>query len=388
MPLLFLKDDITKLKVDAIVNAANKSLLGGGGVDGAIHLAAGPELFDECLSLNGCETGEAKITKGYKLPAKYVIHTVGPIWDGGNSGESELLRNCYLNSLKLAKENDIKSVAFPMISTGAYGYPFDEAMSIAVKTISEYIADNDDMTVYIVIYPGLFRRSSRIYMNSAPMSDLDEYISRSKREERARKRDRLFHNLNSGEAVKQLRQEFSKSAYEEDEDEIESSKIPEFDTPDRVDVEDEPQIFYASYCPPESTPPVVAAAPAPAVSIKNLDDIVLDEGPKEMLVRLIDERKIKTKDLCIKANIDKKVISKIRNDENYHPSKPMLLAFCIGLELDMKETSELLLKAGFILSNSSLFDIVVKYFIENRIYDIYELNIELFNRDQRLLGSA
>ena len=320
MPLFIIQGDITRSDCDAIVNAANNSLLGGGGVDGAIHRAAGPELLNECRTLHGCDTGEAKITGAYNLDAKYVIHTVGPIWRGGNRGEEELLRSCYRNSLKLAVEHECKSVAFPMISAGVYGYPFDEALEVAVSEISSFLnSSQDDLTVYITIF------SKRDYKISRELfDDVNKYVK-----DRMVFKEHRFMCMGMNAA--------------------------------------------ADACAADS-------------SVEEFVKTHIDESFSRMLLRLIDEKGMTDVECYKKANIDRKLFSKIRSNESYHPKKTTVLGFAIALKLTLDETDELLMKAGYALSDSNCGDQVVEYFLNNRIYDINKINEVLFAMDQELIG--
>ena len=336
MPLQIVRNDITKMKVDAIVNAANESLLGGGGVDGCIHRAAGPELLAECETLHGCKTGSAKITKGYKLPCKYVIHAVGPRWYDGRHGERELLISCYQTSLMLAKKYGCESVAFPLISSGIFGYPKDQALKVAIDTISSFLLENE-MTVYIVIF------DRKAYQISGKLfADIAEYI------------DDHYVDIHA-DVISERRRSMS--------------------------------IFGSrgkAVCEEAKSMPMMAPS-----FVGGLDDLLahLDAGFSETLLKLIDKSGKKDSEIYKKANVDRKLFSKIRNNPYYKHSKTTAIAFAIALELDLDETRDLIARAGYALSASSKFDVIIEYFIRQKKYDVFEINEALFAFDQSLLGA-
>ena len=331
MPLEIVRNDITKMTVDAIVNAANESLLGGGGVDGAIHYAAGAELLAECKTLGGCKTGKAKITGGYNLPAKYVIHTVGPVYQDGEHGERDLLESCYKESLALAKAHDCQTVAFPLISSGVYKYPKDQALKVAIDVISDFLLENE-MKVYIVIFDkATYKISEKLF------SDIAEYIDDNYVDEHTDYRSESMRmNMPMQSIMADEICECKSIFAEEDLD----SKLKQ-----------------------------------------------IDESFSQMLLRKIDEKGMTDAQCYKKANIDRKLFSKIRSDVHYKPSKTTAIAFAISLELSIDETEEMLKKAGFALSHSNKFDIIIEYFISKGKYDIYEINEALFAFDQNLLGA-
>ena len=356
MPFKLIRNDITKMNTDAIVNAANRSLLGGGGVDGAIHRAAGPELLEECRTLGGCETGEAKITKGYRLPARYVIHTVGPVWHGGQQGERELLSACYRNSMELAVQNGCESIAFPMISAGAYGYPSDKAMAVAVETITGFLMDHDLM-VYLVVFG-----HDSLMTGKKLFSDVQEYIDDIYAEQRLRDRRNRIRECCREEEI----------------------NMPEPDLRSAASIRDD--LICAA---PMEAKAAREKIPAPQ-SAPDWKRILkqTDKGFSETLLDLIDKRGMTDAQCYKKANVDRKLFSKIRTNPGYKPSKPTVFAFAIALELSLPETKKLLNKAGFSLTHSSEADIILEYFITHRNYNIFEINEVLFEYDMPLLGSG
>ena len=354
MPLKLVRNDITKIACDAIVNAANSSLLGGGGVDGAIHRAAGPELLAECRTLGGCRTGEAKATKGYRLPARYVIHTVGPRWQDGQHGEEALLTACYRHSLDLAAELGCESVAFPLISSGVYGYPKQEAVAVAVRTITDWLMHSEkDLAVTLTLFDRaavLFGERLARVREYVDDNYVEAYKARDPRRRPERENDLMFS----------------------------MGMAPPPPAPSAV--ADKKGFFRKKTQAPREEAPL---APAPA----SLDRLVLDESFSPMLLRKIDEKGMKDSECYKKANIDRKLFSKIRSDPHYKPSKPTAVAFAIALELPLEEARELLMKAGFALSHSNYFDVIVEYFLSRGNYDVFEINEALFAYDQVLLGA-
>lgn len=355
MPLQIVRNDITKMKVDAIVNAANQSLLGGGGVDGCIHRAAGPELLAECRSLQGCKTGSAKVTKGYQLPCKYVIHAVGPRWRDGNHGERDLLVSCYRISLELAQKQNCETVAFPLISSGIYGYPKDQALKVAIDTISDFLL-NHDMMVYIVIFDRkAYQISGKLFADIATYID-DHYVE----EHQDPYSDRMsrISGLESLDTTT-----FTRGVLEEAVD-----SLKEWGTPHKKKL---------------------GRAGSTVKKDAALDEVLarMDESFSQMLLRKIDEKGMTDAQCYKKANIDRKLFSKIRSNPKYKPSKPTAIAFALALELPLSETKDMLMKAGFALSHSDKFDVIVEYFIRQGNYNVFEINEALFAFEQNTIGA-
>lgn len=348
MPFTLIRQDITRMEVDAIVNAANNRLAQGGGVCGAIFAAAGAEnLTRACRAIGRCETGQAVITPGFALPARYVIHTVGPVWQGGERGEAAQLRSCYLQSLRLAARQGCHSVAFPLISSGIYGYPKGEALAIAASAIRSYLNEEGDLDVYLALFDrGAFRLSEGLL--GEVQSYIDDHYVDEHRFARSFGQDR-------GEPLP-----------------------PSAPRPAAV---------------PMAAPPGQSSAPASAVAPtrkkRSLRDLLfhLDESFSRMLLRLIDEKGMTDVQVYKRANLDRKLFSKLRK-EGYNPSRQTAIALAVALKLNLDETRDLLSRAGYSLSRCSKFDVIIEYFITEGIYDIDEINQVLFAFDQKLLGGG
>lgn len=366
MPLHIIRQDITKMSCDAIVNPSNEDLCPGGGVDAAIHKAAGSKLQKACKKIGGCPIGSARITLSYKLPCKYIIHTAGPVWCGGGFGEKEKLESCYKECLKLAKANNCESVAFPLISSGIYGYPKERVLKIAINIISEFLFENE-MTVYLVVF------DKKAYQFSEKLfSDITSYIDDYYVEEYS-DNEVLYDFLEAVDVSRTL---------------SESQTLEETFSQRRAKKLCEKEPVYEQRSEPTCAQATIQdSMPAPS---KSLDDWLstLDESFAQALFRLIDEKGISDVECYKKANIDKRTFSKIKSNAEYKPSKVTVLSFAIALELTIEETQHLLRTVGLSLSRSNKFDIIIEYFITNKIYDIFAINEALFEFDQVCLGTT
>ena len=338
MPFEIVRNDIVNMQVDAVVNTANPNPVIGSGVDSGIHKKAGHELLVARQKIGCIDVGDAAITPGFDLDARYVIHTVGPVWEDGSHREEQILSSCYRNSLTLAKDHECESIAFPLIATGNYGFPKPLALQIAVREISTFLLENE-MQVYLVVFgKEAFALSEKLFKSVS--SYIDENYIRSKTLDEY-----------GTESMYGSRLETRRIREQECSDMLVGAAIP-------IDSDDWGQL---------------------------LKD--LDAGFSETLLQLIDRTGKKASEIYKKANVDRKLFSKIRNNMDYRPSKTTALAFAFALELDVDETKDFISRAGFALSHSSKFDVIVEYFLVNRNYNVFELNEVLFAFDQPLIGA-
>ena len=340
MPFAIVRNDIVLMRADAIVNTANPRPVVGAGTDAQIHKKAGPGLLEVRKKIGNIAVGHSAVTPAFGLDAKYVIHTVGPVWQGGFFDEAKRLRSCYDSALNLAAEYGCKSVAFPLIATGNYGFPKDKALQIAIAAFSEFLT-RYEMQIWLVVFDDkAFRLSEELFSQVASYIDqhyveaveLREYRSASSR----------------GYALERRRRER-----------------------DAVEMAD---------CMP--------MAPMAAPKAMSLRDMLKQEdaGFTETLLKLIDKSGKKDSEIYKKACLSKQHFSKIRNNPNYKPTKSTAIALALALELDLEQTKDLIGRAGYALTNSSKFDLIIRYFIEQKNYNVVEINIVLYDFDQSLLG--
>lgn len=357
MPFEIVRNDITNMEVDAIVNAANPRPIIGYGVDSGVHKKAGDQLLAARKKIGDIAFGEAAITPAFNLSAKYVIHAVSPIWQDGKKNEAKLLENCYVNSLQLALENKCESIAFPLLSAGNHGFPKDLALQTAINVFSKFLMKHE-MQIYLVVFgKQSFTLSEKLF--HSVQSYIDEtYIQEKSLEEYGVTNKRDVRELE----LLQLREAMSRRRKAELEYNILADEVCE-------ESEEYKEL-------------------APTVAPRRLEDLMkeIDETFSEALIRLIDQKGLKDPDVYKKANIDRKFFNKIKNNKNYKPSKSTCVAFAIALELNLDETRDLIGKAGYALTHSSKFDIIIEYFILEGNYNTFEINEVLFTFEQPLIG--
>lgn len=368
MPFEIVRNDITNMQVDAIVNTANPEPIIGAGTDAGIHAKAGPGLLKARQKIGAIRVGHAVITPGFDLDATYVIHTVGPVWQDGCSGEEDLLRQCYIASLKLAEEHGCRSVAFPLISAGTYGFPKDRALQVAISTISSFLMQNEMQVYLVVFHREAFRLSEQLFADVASYID-EHYVAEKNREEYgdALRDQRLLSRRRK--AMLRAERDLCGRA------EMLPSMPVDACVSMEVLLEEERK---------QKKKLVAASRPKE----RSLDELLreTDAGFSETLMKLIGASGKKPAEIYARANVTKQHYSKIVNTPDYQPKKTTAVAFALALKLDLAQTQDLIGRAGYALTNSSKFDVIIKYFIEHRNYDLFEVNATLFDFDQPTLG--
>ena len=391
MPFEIVRNDIVNMSVDAIVNTANPKPQIGYGVDAGIHQKAGPGLLEARKKIGDIRVGDAAITPAFDLPAKYVIHTVGPVWQDGRHNEEKLLRSCYERSLKLAKRYRCQSIAFPLISTGNYGFPKPLALQTAMKAISEFLRDNE-MQVYLVVFSrDAFQLSEKLFRGVS--SFIDENYIREKTLQQYGREGEGDCLLDGQELI--IRKQISRRQVEDtvcfDAAAREAMAAP----PEPKGTEDEP-CFNAMPCAPMAAQqgPQTAKPENRGFSFHKAKPSLAqllaetDAGFSETLLKLIDRTGKKDSEIYTKANLSRQHFSKIRNNPDYKPTKTTAIALALALELDLEQTRDLIGRAGYALTNSSKFDVIIMYFIREKNYNLFDINAALFEFDQSLLGAT
>ena len=340
MPFEIVRNDIVNMGVDAIVNTANPRPVIGSGTDAGIHAKAGPRLLLARQKIGNISVGCSAITPAFDLQAKYVIHTVGPVWQGGSAEEAALLRSCYDSALRLAREYDCKSIAFPLISTGNYGFPKDKALQIAISAFSAFLLE-EEMRIYLVVFDqNAYKLSEKLFCG------IESYIDEHYVEKTAAREYAVPY---PGRTTARRRR-------------------------------DRDACITLEECAP------CYSLPSKSMSLEDMLKQA-DAGFSETLLKLIDESGKKDSEIYKKALLSKQHFSKIRNNPDYRPTKPTAMALALALELDLDSARDLIGRAGYAFSNSSKFDLIIQYHIENRKYDVVEINLALYEFDQPLLGS-
>lgn len=376
MAFRIIRNDITKVSADAIVNTANPRPRYVSGTDYAIYMAAGAdELLKERQKIGNIETGQAAVTPAFALSAKYIIHTVGPEWVDGEHGEREAVKSCYENSLCLAKDLGCESIAFPLIATGVYGFPKADALQIAVTVFSEFLTDTDMEIILVVFDEDSFVLSGKIFSGVDAFID-ENYVSE--------KRDSEYSYGASAASVmigKALPGDRGRGRRR-----LKDANASKAESIDAALPDEEESYEEDRAAAPMAASMAMAGAEKAGRSLNDLLDNV-SETWQESLLRLIDEKGYTDTEVYKRANVDRKLFSKIRSNSQYQPKKITAVAFALALKLSLDETKDLLGRAGYALSPSSRFDLIIEYFIEQGVYDTYTINLALFEHDQPLLGA-